>query len=113
MTGYINDYYAEVKLVGESEWRRICPHETVRSLEKIEAYPNPVPRGESLTLNLPESYAGGTLDIYDIKGSLVKSGHPLPARVNSVNMSEFPSGIYLLNITGKNGKSETVKVIVN
>jgi uncharacterized repeat protein (TIGR02543 family) len=113
LTGSINDYYAEVKIVGSEQWRRICPHETGRSLDRIEAYPNPVPHGESLTLKLPESYAGATLNIYDIRGRLVKSGYPLPSTVNSVNMSEFSSGVYLLRITDRQGNSETVKIINN
>jgi uncharacterized repeat protein (TIGR02543 family) len=108
--GSASDYYAEIETGGV--WRRVCPATETRSLDKIEAYPNPVPRGEKLTLKLPKPYTGSVLNIYDIRGALVKSGQPLPAKVNSIDVSELASGIYLLRISGKQGKSETVKIIV-
>jgi uncharacterized repeat protein (TIGR02543 family) len=107
-----NDYYAEVNIVETGAWHRVCATAETRSLDKIIAYPNPVPRGETLTLKLPEQYAGSVLNIYDIKGALVRSGQPLPAMVNSVDMSEFVSGVYLLRISDKQGKNETIKIIV-
>jgi hypothetical protein len=76
------------------------------------AYPNPVPRGESLTLQLPESLVGGTAVIYDISGSTVKTKLSLPAKVNSIDVSDLSSGIYLIHITGKNGVVEIVKIII-
>jgi hypothetical protein len=81
-------------------------------MEKIAAYPNPVPRGETVTLELPEQFVGGVLNIYDIKGALFKSGLPLPSNINSINVSDFDSGIYLLNIIGKDGSRQSVKIIV-
>jgi uncharacterized repeat protein (TIGR02543 family) len=110
-TESVNDYYSEVKIVETGAWHRVCATGT-RSLDKIVAYPNPVPRGEKLTLQLPEQYAGSVLNIYSIKGALVKSGQPLPAMVNSVDLSEFVSGVYLLRISDKQGNSETVKIII-
>jgi uncharacterized repeat protein (TIGR02543 family) len=111
-TESVNDYYSEVKTVETNAWHKVCTTEETRSLDKIAAYPNPVPRGEKLTLKLPDTYAGGVLNIYDIKGGLVKSGQPLPATVNSIDMSEFASGVYLLRISDKQGNSETIKIIV-
>jgi hypothetical protein len=66
-----------------------------------------------VTVKLPEPYVNGVLNIYDIRGGLVKSGLPLPVTVNSVDMSELVPGIYLLRITDKQGKSETIKVVKN
>jgi D-ribose pyranose/furanose isomerase RbsD len=65
-----------------------------------------------VTLQLPESLAGSILNIYDIKGALVKSGLPLPSTTNSIDVSEFTGGIYLLQVTGKNNNVEVVKVII-
>jgi uncharacterized repeat protein (TIGR02543 family) len=108
--GSTSDYYAEIETGGE--WRRVCVPSEILSPDKIMAYPNPVPRSEKVTLKLPEPYIGGVLNIYDIKGSLVKSGLPLPATVNSVDVSTLSSGIYLLRVTGKRENTETVKIIV-
>jgi uncharacterized repeat protein (TIGR02543 family) len=109
----ITDYYSEVKTTETNAWHRVCPTEETRSLDKIVAYPNPVPQGEKVTVKLPESYVNGVLNIYDIRGGLVKSGLPLPTTVNSVDISELVPGIYLLRITDKQGKSETIKIVKN
>jgi YD repeat-containing protein/predicted outer membrane repeat protein len=107
ISGSAADYYAEVKIDGV--WHRACNSET-KSIEKVVAYPNPITRGESVTLQLPKSFVGGVLNIYDVKGALVKSGLPLPAISNSINISG--SGIYLLHVTGKDGNKEVVKIII-
>jgi uncharacterized repeat protein (TIGR02543 family) len=108
-----NGYYAEVKTVETGVWHHVCAVIETKSSEKITAYPNPVSRGETVTVKLPASYVNSTLNIYDMKGGLVKSGQSLPTTVNSVDVSEFVPGIYLLRITDKKGNSETVKIIVN
>ncbi|MDR2383008.1 MAG: InlB B-repeat-containing protein [Prevotellaceae bacterium] len=104
--------YAEIRTVQTEGWRRVCGATTAMSTGQIAAYPNPVISGESVTLELPEEYVGGTLSIYNISGAISKSGLPLPASVNSINTSGLSSGIYLLNITGKDGNRQTVKIIV-
>jgi YD repeat-containing protein len=104
------DYYAEIRT--EGKLRQVCNDLETKSPEKVVAYPNPVPRGESVQLKLPESFAGSVLDIYDIKGRLVKSGLPLPVTGNSVSVSDLDSGIYLLHITGKEGKRQVIKIII-
>jgi hypothetical protein len=95
--------YAEIRTVQTEGWRRVCGTVVIKSLEKITAYPNPVPSGESVQLELPDQYTGGTLNIYDITGALVKSGLPLPASVNSIDVSSLSSGIYLFIISDKDG----------
>jgi uncharacterized repeat protein (TIGR02543 family) len=110
----INDYYPEVKVEREGieTWHKVCATSPTRAIEKIIAYPNPVSHGEKVTLQLPESYTGSVLNIYNIKGALVKSGLSLPAKVNSIDVTEFVSGIYLLHITDKDGNQEVVKIII-
>jgi uncharacterized repeat protein (TIGR02543 family) len=106
-----SNYYAEIQSLQTEGWRRACGVPITRSTDKITAYPNPLPQGESLTLELPEQYIGGVLNIYDIKGALVKSKIPLPAKSNSINASDLNSGIYLFNISKDNSR-EAVKIIV-
>ncbi|MDR2026999.1 MAG: T9SS type A sorting domain-containing protein, partial [Prevotellaceae bacterium] len=110
ITGAAADYYAEIK-IGD-KWHRACASSGGRSIEQVTAYPNPVSHGSSLTLQLPESFVGGTAAIYDISGSAVKSKLSLPVKTNSLDVSDLASGIYLIRITGKNGNMETVKIIV-
>jgi uncharacterized repeat protein (TIGR02543 family) len=108
INGDASDYYAVIELEGERY--RVC-HPLTKTAE-IKAYPNPVPRGETITLELPESATGGVLNIYNINGSLVKSALPLPATVNSIDLSgHVPAGIYLFQVNGKNGKRQTIKII--
>jgi uncharacterized repeat protein (TIGR02543 family) len=104
--------YAEVQTVQKEGWRRVCGTPMTRSTEKITAYPNPVPSGESLKLELPSQYAGGVLNIYSITGALVKSDIPLPSSVNTINVDGLGAGIYLFNITGKDGSRQPVKIII-
>jgi hypothetical protein len=110
--GSVSDYYAEVKVDGE--WHSICgvPSLATRSIAKIVAYPNPVVRGESLKLQLPDEFIGGYLNIYSLTGLLVKSNIPLPVSLNDINVSELPTGMYLFNLTGTGGAQETVKIII-
>jgi hypothetical protein len=57
-------------------------------------------------------YVGSELNIYDIKGSLVKSGLTLPVMSNSIDVSEFAPGIYLLHVNNRKGNIEVLKMIV-
>jgi hypothetical protein len=97
----------------ENSWHNVCGEPATRSLDKVKVYPNPVSIGDNLTLVLPKGYAGGSMKVLTIDGATVKSKLPLPDDVSIVNVSDWAPGVYLLNVTGKNGKSETVKVIVN
>jgi uncharacterized repeat protein (TIGR02543 family) len=111
-TETVDDYYTEVKTVETNAWHRVCATEETRSVEKVVAYPNPVARGESVTLQLPESFKGSLLKIYNLQGALVKSDLPLPATSNSINVSDLVSGIYMLHVTNKDGNRKVVKIIV-
>jgi uncharacterized repeat protein (TIGR02543 family) len=108
-SGSQSDYYAEIQTGGE--WRRVCNTAT-KSSDKIVAYPNPVLRGENLTLQLPESFAGSMLNIYSVAGRLVKSGLSLPTTSNSIDLSEYVPGIYLLHIIDAKGNTQVVNIVI-
>jgi hypothetical protein len=108
--GTAQSYYAEIRV--NNKLRRACNNPETKSTDAIVAYPNPVPRGESLQLQLPDAFVGSVLNIYEVRGALVKSGLPLPAKNNSVNVSDLNSGIYLLSITGKEGNRQVIKIII-
>ena len=103
-------YRAEVEIDGL--WHSLCPFVSTRAAQGVTASPNPVSRGESLTLHLTEGFVGGTLSIYSIAGTLVKANIVLPTMHTSVNLTELATGIYLFKVTATNGNSETVKIIV-
>jgi uncharacterized repeat protein (TIGR02543 family) len=107
-----SDYHTEVKTVKTNAWHRVCARAEMDMSGKVMAYPNPVSRGEKVSVQLPDTYVGSELNIYDIKGSLVKSGLSLPATSNSIDVSELSSGIYLLHINNKKGNIEVLKMIV-
>jgi hypothetical protein len=104
------DYYAEIRT--DEKLRKVCHVSETRTIDNVVAYPNPVPRGETLQLKLPETFVGGTLNIYNIKGSLRKSGLPLPATSNSINVSDLDSGIYLMHVFDRDGKRREIKLII-
>jgi uncharacterized repeat protein (TIGR02543 family) len=106
-----SNYYAEIQTLQTEGWRRVCGVPITRGLEKIVAYPNPLPQGESLKLELPEQYVGGMLNIYNIQGALIKSDIHLPVKSNSINVSDLSSGIYLFNISKDNNR-DVIKIIV-
>jgi uncharacterized repeat protein (TIGR02543 family) len=107
----LDDYYSNVKTVETDAWHRVCATET-KSTAQIIAYPNPVPRGGKVTVQLPESFVGSVLKVYDIKGSLVKSDISLPVTINNIDVSEHTPGIYLLQVSDRNGNRQTVKIII-
>jgi uncharacterized repeat protein (TIGR02543 family) len=108
----VDDYHSEIKTENTNAWHRVCATIETTTLEKVMAYPNPVPRGEKVSLQLPDPYVGSELNIYDIKGSLVKSGLQLPVTSNSIDVSELVPGIYLLHINNRKGNIEVLKMIV-
>ncbi|MDR1172735.1 MAG: cadherin-like beta sandwich domain-containing protein [Bacteroidales bacterium] len=109
--GTVSDYYAEVR--ADEKLRNVCPVPETRVMDKIVVYPNPVPRGGSLQLTLPETFVGGVLNIYDIKGSIRKSGLPLPTIVNSIHVSDMDSGIYLMHFFSRDGSRQEIKLIID
>jgi hypothetical protein len=111
-TGTEKEYYAEIKMSATDSWHKVCGSIEPVSRAAIVAYPNPVRTGESLTLKLPQIFAGGKMNVYTIAGALVKADIPLPTSVANVNVSQFGTGIYLLNIVAPNGLREEVKIII-
>jgi hypothetical protein len=109
--GSANDYYAEIQ--ENNTWRRVCrTSQETSGISGIAIYPYPVSLGQTVTVKLPDDFVGSYLDIFSITGSLVKSNLPLPTTDNSINVLDLPTGIYLFKVTGKSGKSETVKIVI-
>jgi hypothetical protein len=106
------DYKAEIKTVETNAWHKVCSNVETKSYAKFAAYPNPVSRGESLILQMPESFVGGTLDVYSLSGQIVKSGVALTSAMQAVSVADLITGIYIFHATAKTGEKREVRIIV-
>jgi uncharacterized repeat protein (TIGR02543 family) len=110
--GELSEYRAEVQLEINGSMHRVCPA-TVRTVSKIIAYPNPVSRGETLTIELPKTYIGGKLSVYTLLGTPIKQNIALQAKTVAISVADLPAGIYLFNITSKTGDVKTIKIVIS
>jgi hypothetical protein len=106
-----NDYSAEVEINGVRH--KVCHANGTKSETGLVAWPNPVSRGESLTVQLPEQYVGGTLAVYTVAGVRTKAKVSLFSDIATVDVSDLPVGIYILQFTAATGEKQDVKIIVN
>ena len=106
------DYRAEIKTVETKVWHKVCSNVETKSYGKFTAYPNPVSRGESLILQLPESFVGGTLNIYSLSGQLIKSGIALTSETQAVSVADLTPDIYIFHVSNGTGEKQVVKIIV-
>jgi hypothetical protein len=91
-------YSAELNIAGR--WHRVCG-EPVRgaSVSKLIVYPNPVPIGENINVELPFVPVNGHMDIISLTGSVVKRNIPLTSVKNYISVSDLAPGMYILQIT--------------
>jgi len=66
---------------------------------KVEPSIYPNPTSENVTFVSDGSYSGQTYEIYDVTGKLVVSGQ-VNSTEESIDLSEQPSGVYMLRIKG-------------
>lgn len=74
----------------------------------IAVYPNPAAN----VLHVFVSDAGAAVTLADISGKTVWSGRGDAVTSNGINVSGFAPGVYILKVSGANGKAQTRKVIV-
>jgi len=74
----------------------------------IKIYPNPAFSG--FYIALPETAANSEYTLIDTNGKTLRKGK-LTETETFVRVSEFTSGIYILNITDANRKSNSYKII--
>jgi hypothetical protein len=107
-------YRAEVNVAGR--WHRVCGP-PVRNEPVSRVYPNPVSRGENLTVELSSVTPNRLMNIISLNGSVAQRNIPLSSTVNTINVTGFDPGIYILQIIDnpeqQNTVSKTVKIIVH
>jgi len=83
---------------------------------RFHIYPNPVEKGSSIQLEFRNKMAGKyTVTLFTIAGVRVQQdviGHAGGTAVQSLKLSNLASGTYIAEISGMNGASEKVKVVV-
>jgi hypothetical protein len=91
----VEQYSAELNIAGI--WRWVCgtPVKNV-PVNKIIVYPNPVPVGENINIELP--FASGCMDIISLSGSIIKRNIPLNSSKNYISVGDLSTGIYILRI---------------
>ncbi|MCG8377281.1 MAG: T9SS type A sorting domain-containing protein, partial [Chlorobiales bacterium] len=84
---------------------------------KLMVYPNPVNKGQQITVNVPKEQAGSILriTIYNINGQVMKqySVNDLSSGTTgvSVNVPALNPGIYILVIEGNNSRQKAKLVV--
>lgn len=61
----------------------------------MQAYPNPVSRGQALTVKLNQPALNVTVQLYNLQGQVVRTLHP-QTKTFALNTEALPSGIYFL-----------------
>lgn len=88
-----------------------CEYIPVYQTRRTQVYPNPVERKGIVTIETDtQETANKIVKIYDNAGRFMKQ-HPVNGTLTSIEMPDI-SGVYILRLTGDNGDSEEVKVIV-
>ena len=79
----------------------------------VEAYPNPVTRGQKLYISADlseEMLRGAIIEVYSISGQRTDS-FPAQGRITTVNVN-YGTGVYLFVLKTNSGFSRTLRVIV-
>lgn len=73
-------------------------------------YPNPVT--DYISFKTDKNHIGSTYTIKDISGKQISDGE-IKKEITSIDISHFPSGIYMLQIIGQEEDTQTFKLIKN
>jgi hypothetical protein len=86
------------------------PADTIPEYENISAYPNPV--SDYLNLEVPASYSYYTIELCDLRGSVIFKQMPKETRSAKyrINCAGLRQGIYLLRVTNPGYKPYVVKI---
>ena len=76
---------------------------------KMEAIPNPVVSYTNVIVGF--DFTSGTARVYDIGGRELQK-FPVDSRTVPVNLSDYPAGVYIVNVSTNNGEG-SVKLIKN
>ncbi|MDR0824010.1 MAG: DUF5005 domain-containing protein [Prevotella sp.] len=105
-------YYVKL-MTPDGELRSEAKSVMLKSMT-VQAYPNPVKSGESLTIVADidsDMLDGASIDIYTMQGNKIHTVK-LQGQTTTITMPLY-TGVYMLRFKTKNNFEETLKVIVN
>jgi len=79
--------------------------------ESVKVYPNPVQSGKPLNVQVPESYIGGTVTIFDMQGKSV-ANYAMGLKKQRIELKGLKVGQYIIEFR-KDGVSQSRKLEVN
>ena len=97
--------WSEDFMVSYSENCGVLGIDPIETKPKIILYPNPV----KTILNLKSAFGSHKIDVYNRLGQLVLS----KTIENSLDISKYPSGLYVIKIEDSSGSFEIKKIIKN
>jgi phosphatidylserine/phosphatidylglycerophosphate/cardiolipin synthase-like enzyme len=81
----------------------------VENIDMVTMYPNPANNDLKVMVNIPGSNV--QYNVYNVTGQIVASGKLDARYVNTINISNIPSGMYLLRVQNNNTEEFTGKFI--
>ncbi|MFN8206154.1 MAG: alpha-amylase family glycosyl hydrolase [Bacteroidales bacterium] len=81
---------------------------SIRQEALLNIYPNPVTN----SFRIAGSFAGSSLDLYDLSGRLLLR-KTLVSDGEEIFVDELRSGLYLVRITGVNGMQQTSRIVIS
>jgi hypothetical protein len=78
------------------------------SLEVLVAYPNPFQ--QDFTLEIPQEYAQGILEIYNAQGILLQKSTVEAEKVIVTPKAHWAKGVYMLRVSNPN-KTATIRIV--
>ncbi len=81
----------------------------VKNIDQVTIYPNPASNSLKVTLNIPGSNI--SYAVYNVTGQMVASGKLDAQYVNTIDIADLSSGIYLLRVQTSNTKEFTGKFV--
>lgn len=93
--------------IGASEFLGTLGNNNFDFSSKLSIYPNP--SNDVFSIN---SDARGEIVVYDLIGKTIKTEN-IDLGITKLDLSNYPSGIYLMKMTNESNESKTIKLIKN
>jgi hypothetical protein len=103
--------YADLECVS-TDWGAFrptnVPTQSIENIEMFKAYPNPFQ--QDFTLEIPQEYAQGILEIYNAQGILLQKSTVEAEKVIVTPKAHWAKGVYMLRVSNPN-KTATVRIV--
>lgn len=110
--GALRKYIIEIPCPGSGNANRSAGGATVLEVSaetEVEIYPNPAVK--TLTVILPAAHSYNKLEITDALGRIVETIPVANKRIQQVNTASLVPGVYVIRISGTDGKVYTHKMV--